>query len=265
MKTVIFVVIGFPGKVRSELLQKFLESGRVDLVNPVSYDELRHRGQLATDFDQRLLQGRSLSPAEVGCALAHRAAVLRAQELFRHDEELNWVVIAEDDADLSEEGARWLTNYLRNMKIEAPALVNFYSPRQAQTPGVGDAERPHKRQLVLRPGAVCYAINRPGLGRLQLFTKRPVASVADWPLYFTDLKFFFTDQFSVFEHPGHSTIGVRNRMKVLPRLLMVARQIVRIPYLRRIHGTSLSGTLIWVLAPVFRDLYHRVAGTHLRT
>jgi hypothetical protein len=265
MKSVTFVVIGLRGAIRSKSLIRFLESGNnTHLVDPIAYEEQKYRGQLASNVHQTLLQGRPLSPPEAGCALAHRAAVLKAQELFRLDDKLNWVVIAEDDADLSEEGARWLANYLGNLRTQAPALVNLYSPRQAGKRGVDDDKRPPRRQLVLRPGTVCYAINRPGLVRLQRFTKSPVASLADWPLYFADLKFFFTEQFSVSEYPSQSTIGVRKRIKIFPRLAMVTRQILRIPYLSRIHRTSLSGTLIWVLAPVFRDLYHRAAGTYSR-
>jgi len=263
MKSVTFIVIGLIGAVRSKSLLGFLGSEeKVHLIEPVLFEAIKYAGHLATDFNQKLLQGRTLSSPEVGCALAHRAAVRKAQNLFGQDKKLEWVVIAEDDADLSEEGARWLARYLGNWVTQAPALVNFYRPRQSESPIENLDERPPRRQLVLRPGTVCYAINRSGLNQLQLFADSPVGSVADWPLFFADLKFFFTSQFSVSEYPGESTIGVRKRSRVCPRLIMVTRQIIRIPYLMRIHRTSFLGSLIWVLSPLFRDLYHRLAGAH---
>lgn len=261
MKKITFIIIGLCGNLRSKPLDGFLGSGiEHHIVSPVLYHNQKHRGQLATLSQQKLMLGRELSFAEVGCALAHRDAVLKAQNLFREDECLEWVVIAEDDADLSEEIGRKVSKYLGTWLTQTPSLVNLYSPDRIRNSSVRNNNRPHKKQVILRPGTVCYAINRAGLGRLELFSRSPVNFVADWPLFFTDLKFFFTTQISVSEVAGPSTIGDRRNPGVMPRLLMVGKQLIHLPYLKRIHSTSLTSTLIWIVSPIFRDVYRRVLG-----
>jgi len=260
---VLLVVIGSPGRFRSDTLQVLASlTTRLIYVQPVLVAAGNRRAQSVDDYQSELLFGRRLSNSELGCAIAHRNAVLQANQELSRDSTLEWTLIVEDDADLDLTTFRRIEAELVDSAISQPSLVSFYSVKTLGTKqfmcpvNTASALKTHRQWTA---GAVCYAINRHGLADIHNFSSSPISSVADWPLHYSRLKFFKSVHTRVSEVEGGSTIGNRPRLGVGNRLVLHIRQLRHIKRIAANHGVTVVDAVGHLIVfPAWRDFKARL-------
>ncbi len=177
-------IIGLPERWRGDQLEGQLDGAGLDVrrVFGVRPDEV-FDGRRARDWaDQRVARWtirRTLTPGEVGCALAH----LRAQrEAAIADEE--WSLVMEDDARLTRplHEVVEVVEWARNHGSSGPTVVLLSHLGAIVTPEPVAVLRGKVLQRAVVPpdGAACYLVNRQA-ARLFAEQTLPVVGPADWP------------------------------------------------------------------------------------
>jgi GR25 family glycosyltransferase involved in LPS biosynthesis len=201
--------------------------------------------------------GRQLSDAEISCSLAHKKALLVANTEFVTHRARRWVLIVEDDAEISLTIYERIRDELESLTTTVPTLVSFYSPKandlQQQFPAKNQKGVPIRERLWI-PGAVAYAMNREAIVDLKSYSQLPVDSTPDWPIYFRRVERYVSVSTCVLESGMASTLGVRDRLPILRRLRLHWIQLIHVHELAIVNGVSKYDVVVHlVLAPFVRD------------
>ena len=255
-------MLGRQGRLRSRSLEIFATEVKNCLfIEPVKIEHASRNDRLVDERLSEILLGKRLSDPELGCAIAHKNASAAAVIAFKNQNELKWALFVEDDADLDAEMFDIIQDELENLDTKIPALVNYDSRNQNRTmpPKTRNLEKPLLSSRFWYAGAVCYAVNREGLQCLQSFRDSPIDFVADWPVYYSRLKLFVSNQTWVYEVKGLSSIGVRHNLKIGKRLLMHIRQVAYLRKLSRLYGVTIQTVVQHlIITPLIRDLSIRI-------
>ena len=262
MNDLLLVIIGSQGRLRSTLLENLAaELNNVLFVEPVQIDAADRLECLVNERLSEVICGKRLSDSELGCAIAHRKAREAAENALVGHKSIEWSLFVEDDADLDLRTFNQIFSELDQLKVKGPVIANYDYRNQSQV----FRSKARKQLSVLRasrhllPGAACYSINRDGIRDLNQFSHLPIDCVADWPLYFTRLKLFVSNQTWVNETTGPSTIGERSNQNVSNRFAMHVRQIANIRELSRLNLVSIREVVQHlVIAPLIRDILGRI-------
>ena len=99
IENVLLAVLGTQGTLRSQKLENYAtEFGNCVFLDPILVNKHDRYEDQVNEKLTKILIGRTLSDAELGCALAHRNARRAAETLLRNDIDIEWVIFAEDDA-----------------------------------------------------------------------------------------------------------------------------------------------------------------------
>ena len=266
---ILLVVLGW----RQHLRSTSLENLAVSISNCIFVDPVRIIGRDRTRelVDERLseiLLGRRLSDPELGCAITHKNACSAAMSLLKDQDKIDWALFVEDDADLDSHTLKNIKSELAAFDSKFPSLVTYYSAGNCGS-NRGMRNRNIKQPLSVSrhwsSGAVCYAVNLAGLIELFPFSVLPVDYVADWPVYYSRLKHFISNQIWVCEVEGHSSIGERYHQKNADRFMMHIRQLVNLRKLAKLY--ELPAYVVvrhLMITPFIRDASARFSATQLR-
>lgn len=258
----LLVVLGKPGCLRSEPLESFAAGVETCLfVEPVRIEPGDRSETLVDDLLSEVLLGKRLSDSELGCAITHKNACASAIEVLGSQNEMKWALFVEDDADLDAEVFNKIQNELNSLDTEVATLVNYDSRNQNRTfPSQRrNAEKPLLFSRFWFAGAVCYAVNRKGLQYLQNFKELPIDFVADWPVYYSRLKLFVSNQTWVYEVLGPSSIGVRHNQKIWKRFTMHIQQLGNLRKVSKLYDIPVRIVARHlILTPLFRDISGRL-------
>ena len=259
--TAVLIVLGLPGKLRSQSLDELSQEVSNCVYVPPRFKTVDRNALTVNESRTKLLTGRKLSDADVSCALTHKRAVVAAETEFQTHEHISWALIAEDDADIDLRTFQRVADELNSARIDVPVLVKFYS-----APSLRHLTRRmtlSRRSNLLSSrhwlaGAVCYAMNRAAVREILPFARMPVDNVADWPIYYSRLNLLVSGEVSVSEVTGPSTIGKRDSMGVFSRILLHSRQIRHLGILSRIYGLPRKTVMRHLITtPLLRDLQGR--------
>lgn len=262
MNDLLLVIIGSQGRLRSEILENLAnELENVLFVEPVRIGAIDRVDRLVNEKLSEVICGKRLSDSELGCAVAHRNAREAAKNALDELKSIRWSLFVEDDADLDLKTFNQIFSELDQLKMECPTIVNYDYRNQPPTFG----SRARKQNSVLLPsrsllaGAACYSLNREGIKDLDQFSQFPIDCVADWPLYFTRLKLFVSNQTWVFETKGPSSIGERSVQKLGHRFAVHLHQFAKIHKLSRLYGVSFRDVIQHLMiTPLIRDVLGRI-------
>jgi GR25 family glycosyltransferase involved in LPS biosynthesis len=261
--TVLLVVLGSRGKLRSKSLENLANIlMNCEFVDPVQIGQEDRNSNIANERLSELLLGRRLSNSELGCAVTHKKAIAAAATALKNTDEIKWALFVEDDADLDYETFVKIGYELEAFDPMFPSLVTYYSARVCR----GDAKvrarnlrKPMKASQHWSSGAVCYAVNRDGLKEILPFASMHVDYVADWPIYFSRLKRFVSNQIWVCEVGGPSSIGKRFDLKISERVVMHIRQLGKLREVSKLYELSVLTVIRHlILTPLFRDFSGRL-------
>jgi GR25 family glycosyltransferase involved in LPS biosynthesis len=207
--------------------------------------------------------GREISNREIGCAIAHRLAIEKSFQMIEQQNNQEWSLILEDDADINEQKLEEIKKCLDNNRLDSPAIISFHSDpqRDAQnmTPKLSGKDIPPKlkRQIFfLRSVAACYAVNKSALAYLEGFKFSPVDYVADWPPYFAKINFYLSRYPRVSEVVAESTIGLRESQSIPKRIGLHVRQLLRLQTIAEFNRISKWQTFrVLIFSPIVRDLH----------
>lgn len=152
---------------------------------------------LVDESKSKILLGRKLSDAELGCALAHRSAIRLAHHVLSNDHRIQWVLIVEDDAESNEANYELIAKELLSSSLNVPSIVSYFHGNTISH--CSERESSIKRSRSWPTGTVCYAINRPGTNELSQFLEFPVNYVADWPRFFLRLDIYHSTKIQIVE------------------------------------------------------------------
>jgi GR25 family glycosyltransferase involved in LPS biosynthesis len=218
---------------------------------------------LVNDKLTSILIGRRLSDSELGCAVAHRNAMIAASLSIENRIDIAWVLFAEDDANLDLEKFFYVQKDLKNLNLDVPSLVTFYSANSSFPIRRGikrSSKSSLKRSRQWSSGTVCYAVNRRGIDEILKFSDLPIDYVADWPLYYTRLRFFISKRTKVSEVDTNSTIGDRQKIKILARIIIHSRQLLYAKRLSKLHKVSVWRVCRYlIIRTIWRDISGRYA------
>ena len=260
---VLLVVLGSKGKLRSKSLENLANNvAQCAFVDPVLISQEDRNSNLVNERLSEVLLGRRLSNSELGCAVTHKEALATAATGLKNRDEIKWALCAEDDADLDYETFVKIGRELEAFDPMLPSLVTYYSARVCG----GDAKvrarnlrKPMKASQYWSSGAVCYAVNRDGLKEILPFANLHVDYVADWPIYFSRLKRFVSNQIWVCEVGGPSCIGKRFNLKISERVVMHIRQLGKLRKVSKLYDLPVRIVIRHlILAPLFRDISGRL-------
>jgi GR25 family glycosyltransferase involved in LPS biosynthesis len=253
IENVLLMVLGTQGTLRSRELEKYAAGfGNCVFIDPVHVNKSDRDQNLVNEKLTKLLIGRTLSDPELGCALAHRNARRTAETILRNAVEIEWVIFAEDDALLDLHGFRNILADLESISKSVPSLVSFYSAERCKSEQHNGKTEKRTTNTRLsesrhwRAGAVCYALNRKAIDDLCLFNDLPIDHVADWPVYFSRIRLYISNQTYICEVGGDSQIGVRVNQRISARFAMHALQIL--------HLRKLSKLYVLPVRKIFRHL-----------
>jgi GR25 family glycosyltransferase involved in LPS biosynthesis len=269
LKKCLVVIIGTQGELRSQSLNEFTKGfGDCIYVNPVLIGTSDRTGQVVDDKLCEVSIGRFMENSEIGCALAHKKATAIAANTVSNLNEVGWVLFAEDDADLNQRTFETIQNELNGLNVSIPALITFFSPKECG-PGKermkGESCKRVKSTAHWPSGTVCYAINRSGLSDIAKFSGLPVDHVADWPIYYTRLKLFFSLQTRVCEVDAPSSIQNRSNLSALSRIIMHLRQLFYLRKLSRINEVSIWKVINHLMiTPITRDFSDQIRSFQLK-
>jgi hypothetical protein len=206
--------------------------------------------------------GRPLSTAERGCAQAHQKAVSKNFQDIHPTSgfSIDWVLVAEDDADLTQSMLLAIETELTNLRYSRATLISFCATNKLRPlfgwPKVG---RP-SRVVFPRPGTVLYAINLPGLDLLnkQGFSTAMVRYVADFPPVFAQMVFRISG-LRVAESGALSLVGERHNSSLTERILLHSRQMWNLELISDSIGLSKMRVFSWlIIFPALRDTLFRL-------
>lgn len=243
----------------SSLTELSLKSGILNFTKPVSVSTINLDRSLF-DRQELITFGRLLSDGERGCFLAHKqnlhAAYLEMVDNPGKFTHLDWVIVLEDDADVSQPKLLEIQTELSEFSVNVPALVSYCVSDRLQ-PVFSIRRMKSPRKVVFpRPGTVAFAINFRGLEKLNEngFFSSNSFFVADFPPQFSDLSFFIS-KISVTEIVSPSTIGSRNKVRLIRRVSIHINQVFNLSLLSQYYSVSKLTILKWlVLYPFLRDL-----------
>jgi len=258
----LLVVLGKSGRLRSNPLEKFAAGVENCLfVEPVRIEHGGRSEALVDELLSEVLLGKRLSDPELGCAITHKNACASAIEVLNNQNEMKWALFVEDDADLDAEMFDKIQDELNTLDTEIATLVNYDSRNQNRTMPL-QTRNPEKPLLFSRfwfAGAVCYAVNRKGLQYLQNFKDLPIDFVADWPVYYSRLKLFVSNQTWVYEVLGPSSIGVRHNQNIRKRFTMHIRQLGNLRKVSKLYDLPVRIVIRHlILTPLYRDVSGRL-------
>ena len=262
MNELLLVVIGSRGRLRSTLLEDLVaELDKVVFVEPVRIGAADRLECVVNERLSEVICGKRLSDSELGCAIAHRNARVAAENALVGNESIEWSLFVEDDADLDLRTFNQIFSELDQLKVKGPVIANY--DYRNQSPFFRSKARKQLSVLGasrhLLPGAACYSLNREGIRHLNQFSHIPIDCVADWPLYFTRLKLFVSNQTWVNETTGPSTIGERSNQNVRSRFAMHVRQVANIRELSHLNLVPIRGVIQHlVITPLIRDILGRI-------
>ena len=264
----LLIVIGSKDRLRSSSLE--LLASRVEdclFVDPVRLKPMDRNEILVNDKLSSILIGRRLSDSELGCAVAHRNAVIAAALAVENRSDIAWILFAEDDANLDLEMFSSVQKDLKNQNLDVPSLVTFYSanfPFWISGGSKWSSKSSLKRSRQWSSGTVCYAVNRRGINEILKFSNLPIDYVADWPLYYSRLRFFVSRRTKVCEVDSTSTIGDRQTIKILARIIMHSRQLLYANRLAKLHKVSIWRVFRYlILRTIWRDILGRYVSVNL--
>ena len=263
MKKCLLVIIGTQGNLRSKSLNELTVCvSDCIYINPVFLDRTSRTEQVVNDKLCEVAVGRFLTNSEVGCAVAHKKATASAANAVLNSNEVEWVLFAEDDADLNQKTFGIIQNELNGLDANVPSLITFHSPNNCGPDKLVMKLSSYKRNKSSThwPSATaCYAINRTGLIDIAKFSELPVDHVADWPIYYTRLKLYFSIQARVCEVDAPSTIGNRRNSSISSRIFMHLRQVIYLRRLSRLNEVPVYKVINHLMiTPIMRDFSNRI-------
>jgi GR25 family glycosyltransferase involved in LPS biosynthesis len=258
------IVLGFSQKLRSiELTSLTAELEDCIFVEPPVVRTSERTPDLIDEVRSEVLLGRRMTNGEIGCAKGHKQVIVAAHNGFMARPNACWVLVAEDDADLTFDLYQQAGTDLASLDNRVPNFVNFYTDSLSVTRVSKlniTATSKFKARRKWQNGTVCYAMNREAIRELLPFAYMPVDNVADWPVYYARLKLLVSTNILVTEVPGQSTIGMRSSLGVLPRLFMHLRQLRHLRTLSQLYGLP-SRTVVQhlIYTPLLRDVQGRIS------
>jgi hypothetical protein len=269
MRKCLLVIIGTQGKLRSKSLNELTECfSDCIYINPVFLDRTSRTEQVVNDKLCEVAVGRFLTNSEVGCVVAHKNATAVATDAVSNSNEVEWVLFVEDDADLDPSTFERIQSELEGLKTEIPSLVTYYSSKNCGS-GIEETKsnscKRMKSSIRWSSGTVCYAINRTGLFDIAAFSELPVDHVADWPIYYTRLKLYFSIQVRVCEVDEPSTIVNRRNLSISSRIFMHLRQIIYLRRLSRLNEVPVYKVINHLMiTPIMRDFSNRIRSFQIK-
>lgn len=258
----LLVVLGKPGRLRSVSLEIFVTQVKNRIfVDPVKIKQADRNAALVNERLSEVLLGKRLSDSELGCAIAHKNARAAAIVALKSQNNMKWALFVEDDADLNAEIFNRIHDELENVDSKVPTLVNYDSRNQNRAMPLQNRNhgKPLRASRVWFAGAVCYAVNQEGLQYLRRFTDLPVDYVADWPIYYSQLKLIVSNQTLVSEVEGLSSIGERPNHRIRKRLTMHIRQLLYLRKLSNLYAIPVRAIVHHlIITPLFRDVSGRL-------
>jgi GR25 family glycosyltransferase involved in LPS biosynthesis len=257
------IVIGQYNKSRNQILEDNFAGISLDFINPFFYPQDPRSSEYTTSELGHLQLGRPMLNAEIGCAIAHRVAMRRALERVKTDAKLQWALILEDDADVSEDSLKQIIECLDIQTLETPSVISFYSNVEKLTDSTHRESiqnlgptKLRRQRFYIRSGAVCYAVNKSALLNLDKFHHSSVDFVADWPPYFAGTTFYQATHPKIGEVNARSTIGTRENLRLLRRLRLHVNQISNLREIAKHNKISKFQALSnLVFQPFNRDLH----------
>ncbi len=246
------IVVGGLGRVRSPTLMLAINSSPEAhrLTAPVRVSDLPPNS-LALYL--KLHYGFNLTTGEFGCALAHQAAYKLA-----HEENLDWALFLEDDAELApSESLETILSELERMFLTSqggPVAVQLFDQPTSES----DARSNRIRFFQLR-GTVAYALNHRAI-------EQAIATVIDgWPIGKADFPLWATlTTWKWFPRPvfrewsgSRSMVGERpdasSPKRIGHQLTLVLRRLVGIAILwsRFGLGQNLKALVRWEFAEFY--------------
>lgn len=241
--SVLLIVIGSPGKLRSKSLELLATKVKhFFFVDPVQIATENRLGTVVNEQLSEVICGKRLSDSELGCAIAHKTARIQADFAIASSDIFKWVLIVEDDADLGIDLFNIINRELTSVDFTSPAIVNYYfrNTRGSLTFRNINQRETFRAKRYLAAGTVCYAINREGLQILRRFDDVPIDCLADWPLLFSHLKVYIPNQTQVFEIHGPTSMGQRQQPKHWAK--MHFRQLFYLTRIAKMYGLSIRRT-----------------------
>ena len=203
-------VISINNVIRSHNLEAKLTEFGIDYIIPpevipsvIDFESgLLHSATLS-----KLICQRTLSIGEIGCALAHRAAMVNFL-----DSEHAFGIFFEDDAEIiAEFNFDILTNHL---DTHIPVIIAL-----GWIPGFAISKNPQillsEELIELATSPTCtfaYTMNRPA-AKLMIDSHKKIIDLPDWPIYTLNKVRFYTTRWpwaTANHDPKLSTIGVRS-------------------------------------------------------
>lgn len=260
----LLVIIGTQDRLRSYSLSEFAACFTDCIyVNPVLLRTSDRTDQVVNDKLCKVSIGRFLANSEIGCAIAHKKATAIATNVISSSIEFGWVLFVEDDADLNQKTFEMIKDELDeldDLNVDTPSLITFYSSKNCgpdKESTKTESRKLYKSSTHWPSGTVCYAINRSGIFDIAHFSGLPVDHVADWPVYYTRLKLFFSIQARVCEVDAPSSIENRRNLSISSRIMMHLRQLFYLRKLSRLNEVSVCKVINHlILTPILRDLSH---------
>ena len=256
-------VIGLPGRYRSDELEHDLSelgvaARRSDGVLVQDSDRMRY----VDDKSTKVLMRRTLTNAEIGCALAHR----RVYASFLAELADDWCIVCEDDASQKRFDLQTIKLLDDVFARESGAIVIplFTLAGGAIVAGAG-LTGGVAQALVPPTTATAYALNR--LAASEMLANELVRHAADWPIEATTACRFFVLAENSFEPSGaESTIGSRQSGRE-PRSRTTMRRLGAVLHLRWFRYMSAYGSYrAYVLHELVRGPAYRLGarnGGHL--
>lgn len=239
--SILVVVIGSKGRLRSQSLELSLASeiDNVLFVEPVLIGTEDRQETIVNERLSEIICGKRLSNSELGCAIAHKNARIKARHEFMTSDVLKWTLFVEDDADLGTELLSIIDEELRDSNIALPAIVDYChetTQDSVLTPRTNKEERAFRAVRYLSPRTLCYAINREGLNKLHSIGDLPIDCVADWPVQIAHLSVFVPVATRVVEVEVPTSMGYRTQPKHWARVYF--RQFLHLYEVSRLYQLS---------------------------
>lgn len=259
------IIIGERGSLRNPKLSNLEVLARVLYQEPIYLSLEREIESIVDSKISKIALGRSLTNGEIGCALAHRAATLRAASVFQANQTFSavsdWVLILEDDAEGDPDVFEKILLLLDDFRLDKPGLINFHKPLNSISP---HANRDQFRNIGLQPkiSKQCYwrgitssyAVNWSASKLLKGLGSEKVAYVADWPPTYYPIQ-FLKSTFYLHQLSQVSVIGDRPSHTRRERLALHLTQILHLRTLTEHFGVSKTAIIkTLVINPILRDV-----------